>query len=182
MPTRNFRELLEAMPADRQRKIEKRFQKSLEAMPLDQLRKAQEMTQLQLAEILGVSQGEVSRLSTGPTSVSAHWLNISKLWAAGSRSERCSKIERCGSRSSRNSQATSVTCRSCGRWKPILAQRRYPAWRSTPSDCGGGPMSTLPSVVHPIPALARSGPRFNSHSSRHGSTQRILTVVPATEP
>ena len=57
MPTRNFRELLEAMPADRQRRIEKRFQKSLAAMPLDQLRKAQQMTQLQLAEILGVNQG-----------------------------------------------------------------------------------------------------------------------------
>ncbi len=28
MPTRNFRELLEAMPADRQRRIEKRFQKT----------------------------------------------------------------------------------------------------------------------------------------------------------
>ena len=46
MPTRNFRELLDAMPADRRRKIEKRFQKSLAAMPLDQLRKAQQMTQL----------------------------------------------------------------------------------------------------------------------------------------
>ena len=44
MPTRNFRELLEAMPADRQRRIEKRFRKSLAAVPLDQLRKAQEMT------------------------------------------------------------------------------------------------------------------------------------------
>jgi len=50
------------LPADRQRKIEKRFQKSLEAMPLDQLRKAQEMTQLQLAEILGVNHGEVSKI------------------------------------------------------------------------------------------------------------------------
>ena len=50
------------MPADRQRKIEKRFQKSLEAMPLDQLPKAQEMTQLQLAEVLGVTQGEVSKI------------------------------------------------------------------------------------------------------------------------
>ena len=62
MPTRSFRELLEAMPAERQRRIEKRFQKSLAAMPLDQLRKAQEMTQLQLAEILGVNQGEVSKI------------------------------------------------------------------------------------------------------------------------
>src|ERR1035437_10270291 len=62
MPTRKFRELLEAMPADRQRRIEKRFQTSLAAMPLDQLRKAQEMTQLQVAEILGVNQGEVSKI------------------------------------------------------------------------------------------------------------------------
>src|ERR1039458_1955212 len=62
MPTRNFRELLEAMPPDRQRRIENRFRKSLAAMPLDQLRKAQQMTQLQLAEILGVNQGEVSKI------------------------------------------------------------------------------------------------------------------------
>jgi DNA-binding XRE family transcriptional regulator len=62
MRTRNFRELLEAMPAGRQRRIERRFQKSLAAMPLDQLRKAQQMTQLQLAEILGVNQGEISKI------------------------------------------------------------------------------------------------------------------------
>jgi transcriptional regulator with XRE-family HTH domain len=62
MPNRNFRELLEALPAERQRRIEKRFQKSLAAMPLDQLRKAQQMTQLQVAEILGVNQGEISKI------------------------------------------------------------------------------------------------------------------------
>ena len=62
MPTRKFRELIEAMPRERQQRIEKRFQDSLAAMPLDQLRKAQEMTQLQLAEILGVNQGEVSKI------------------------------------------------------------------------------------------------------------------------
>jgi DNA-binding XRE family transcriptional regulator len=62
MPTRHFRELLEAMPAEQRRKIERRFQKSVAAMPLDQLRKAQQMTQLQLAEILGVNQGEVSKI------------------------------------------------------------------------------------------------------------------------
>ena len=55
MPTHKFRELLEAMPPDRQRKIEERFQKSLSSMPLDQLRKARAMTQLQLAGILGES-------------------------------------------------------------------------------------------------------------------------------
>jgi hypothetical protein len=62
MPTRNFRELIEAMPVDRQRRIEKRLQDSLAAMPLDQLRKAQEMTQLELAEILSVNQGEISKI------------------------------------------------------------------------------------------------------------------------
>jgi len=62
MPMRKFRELIDAMPPDRQRRIEKRFQKSLAAMPLEQLRKAQEMTQLQLAEILGVNQGEISKI------------------------------------------------------------------------------------------------------------------------
>ena len=62
MPTHKFRELLEAMPAARQLRIEKRFQKSLAAMPLDQLRKAQQMTQLRLAEVLGVNQGEVSKI------------------------------------------------------------------------------------------------------------------------
>jgi hypothetical protein len=62
MPTRKFRELLDAMPADRQQRIEKRFQKSLAAMPLDQIRKAQQMTQLQLAGILGVNQGEISKI------------------------------------------------------------------------------------------------------------------------
>ena len=31
-------------------------------MPLDQLRKAQQMTQLRLAEVLGINQGEVSKI------------------------------------------------------------------------------------------------------------------------
>jgi transcriptional regulator with XRE-family HTH domain len=62
MPTHNFRELLEAMPVERQQRIEKRFEKSLAAMPLDQLRKAQQMTQLRVAESLGVNQGEVSKI------------------------------------------------------------------------------------------------------------------------
>jgi hypothetical protein len=62
MPARKFRELLEAMPTERQRRIEKRFQDRLAAMPLDQLRKSQQMTQLQLADVLGVNQGEVSKI------------------------------------------------------------------------------------------------------------------------
>ena len=62
MRTRKFRELLDAMPPARQRRIEKRFQESLAAMPLEQLRKAKEMTQLQLAQVLGINQGEVSKI------------------------------------------------------------------------------------------------------------------------
>ena len=62
MPTRNFRELIEAMPPVRRQKIEKRFQESVASMPLDTLRKAREMTQLQLGEVLGVHQSEVSKI------------------------------------------------------------------------------------------------------------------------
>lgn len=62
MPTRNFRELMDAMPPERRRNIEKRFQESVAAMPLDALRKAREMTQLQLSEVMGVHQSEVSKI------------------------------------------------------------------------------------------------------------------------
>ena len=62
MSTRNFRQLIEAMPPARQQKIEKRFQESLADMPLDALRKAREMTQLQLGEVLGVHQSEISKI------------------------------------------------------------------------------------------------------------------------
>ena len=62
MATRKFRELLEAMPAERRQRIEKRFQDSIAAMPLDQLRKEREMTQLQVAQILDVNQGEISKI------------------------------------------------------------------------------------------------------------------------
>jgi transcriptional regulator with XRE-family HTH domain len=50
------------MPAARQQRIEKRFRKSLAAIPLDQLRKAQQTTQLRLAEVLGINQGEISKI------------------------------------------------------------------------------------------------------------------------
>ena len=62
MSTRNFRQLIEAMPPARRQKLEKRFQESIAAMPLDALRKAREMTQLQLGEALGVHQSEVSKI------------------------------------------------------------------------------------------------------------------------
>ena len=62
MATRNFRQLVEAMPPGRRMKIEQRFQESLASMPLDELRRTREMTQLQLGEALGVHQSEVSKI------------------------------------------------------------------------------------------------------------------------
>jgi DNA-binding XRE family transcriptional regulator len=62
MPTRKFRELLKAMPAERQRRIAKLVRDTLESMPLEEIRKARQMTQVKLAEVLGVNQGEISKI------------------------------------------------------------------------------------------------------------------------
>ena len=62
MPTGKFSELLDAMPAGRRRKIANRVRAKLASMPLDQLRRARQMTQVKLAESLGVNQGEVSKI------------------------------------------------------------------------------------------------------------------------
>jgi transcriptional regulator with XRE-family HTH domain len=62
MPTRKFRELVKAMPAERQRRIANRVRQSLMSMPLEEIRKARQMTQAKLADALGVNQGEVSKI------------------------------------------------------------------------------------------------------------------------
>jgi len=62
MPTRKFRELIDAMPANRRQKIAQRVRDTIAAMPLDELRKARQMTQARLAQSLGVNQGEVSKI------------------------------------------------------------------------------------------------------------------------
>jgi transcriptional regulator with XRE-family HTH domain len=62
MPTRRFSEILTAMPASRRKRIAGRVRETLAAMPLDELRKARQMTQVKLAETLGVNQSEVSRI------------------------------------------------------------------------------------------------------------------------
>jgi transcriptional regulator with XRE-family HTH domain len=62
MPTRKFRELLDAMPAERRHRIDQRVREAIAAMPLDELRRARQMTQARLAESLGVNQGEVSKI------------------------------------------------------------------------------------------------------------------------
>lgn len=62
MAARKFHELLDAMPAPRREKIERRVRETIAAMHLDELRKARQMTQTKLAETLGVNQGEVSKI------------------------------------------------------------------------------------------------------------------------
>jgi DNA-binding transcriptional regulator YiaG len=62
MATRKFNELMKAWPAERQQRVSKRVKDTLASMPLEELRKAQEMTQAKLAEVLGVNQGEVSKI------------------------------------------------------------------------------------------------------------------------
>jgi transcriptional regulator with XRE-family HTH domain len=59
---RNFKELREKMEPVRRARIEKRVQEALKAMPLDELREARELTQTQLAQVLQVSQGAVSKI------------------------------------------------------------------------------------------------------------------------
>jgi transcriptional regulator with XRE-family HTH domain len=59
---RNFKELREKMDPVRRARVEKRVQETLKAMPLDELRAARELTQVQLAQVLQVSQGAVSKV------------------------------------------------------------------------------------------------------------------------
>ena len=59
---RNFKELREKMEPVRRARVEKRVQEALKAMPLDELREARELTQTQLAHVLQVSQGAVSKV------------------------------------------------------------------------------------------------------------------------
>jgi predicted XRE-type DNA-binding protein len=62
MPIRKFKDLVRAMPAERQQKIANRVRQSLASMPLEEMRKARQMTQAKVAEALGVNQGEVSKI------------------------------------------------------------------------------------------------------------------------
>jgi transcriptional regulator with XRE-family HTH domain len=59
---RNFKELQAKMDPERRARVEQRIQASLAAMPLEELREARELTQNQLAQILQVSQGAVSKV------------------------------------------------------------------------------------------------------------------------
>jgi transcriptional regulator with XRE-family HTH domain len=59
---RNFKELQAKMSPERQARVEERVTQALAAMALDELREARRMTQVQLATVLRVDQGSVSRM------------------------------------------------------------------------------------------------------------------------
>jgi DNA-binding transcriptional regulator YiaG len=59
---RNFNELRAKMSTERRNRVEQRVNEALAAMPLDELREARDLTQTQLAQVLHVSQGAVSKV------------------------------------------------------------------------------------------------------------------------
>jgi transcriptional regulator with XRE-family HTH domain len=59
---RKFSELYEKMSPESRARVEERVKATLAAMPLEELREARELTQTQLAQILQVSQGAVSKV------------------------------------------------------------------------------------------------------------------------
>ncbi len=59
---RNFTELRTKMDPDRRARVEARVREALKGMPLEELREARELTQTQLARVLQVSQGAVSKV------------------------------------------------------------------------------------------------------------------------
>jgi DNA-binding XRE family transcriptional regulator len=59
---RNFKELQAKMDPERRARVVQRVQETLKAMPLEGLRDARELTQAQLAQVLHVSQGAVSKV------------------------------------------------------------------------------------------------------------------------
>lgn len=60
---RNVNEMIDALPAARRRRIEKRSRALLgEEMSLQELRRAREMTQARMAKRLGVAQKQISEM------------------------------------------------------------------------------------------------------------------------
>ena len=62
MPTRKFSDLTKNWPKERKRRVGARVHETLAKMHLDELRKARTMTQVSLGKVLGVNQGEVSKI------------------------------------------------------------------------------------------------------------------------
>ena len=59
---KKFRELVRAMPKERQARIRRRTDELLAELPLQELRRARELSQEELAEALGVNQATISKL------------------------------------------------------------------------------------------------------------------------
>lgn len=59
---RKFKDLRNKMSPERQAKAKAKTRELLDAMPIQQLRRARALSQVQLAEILCVKQGSVSKL------------------------------------------------------------------------------------------------------------------------
>jgi DNA-binding XRE family transcriptional regulator len=59
---RNFDELRMKMPPESRARVDERVKATLANLALDELRAARELTQQNLAQIFGVSQGSISRL------------------------------------------------------------------------------------------------------------------------
>jgi hypothetical protein len=59
---RNFRELEAKMTPEQRARIQTRVEEELARMPLSQLRLAQQMTQVRMAELLEMNQGNISKL------------------------------------------------------------------------------------------------------------------------
>jgi len=59
---RNFNELRDKMSPESRAAVEERVRQTLAAMPMDELREARALTQTQLATVLNVTQGAVSKV------------------------------------------------------------------------------------------------------------------------
>ncbi len=59
---RNFKELQSRMSPERRARVEERVQKAIQEMALDELRSARQLTQSELADVLKVDQGSISKL------------------------------------------------------------------------------------------------------------------------
>jgi transcriptional regulator with XRE-family HTH domain len=59
---KKYADLRAKMSAESRARVDARVRQTLEEMPLEELRNARELTQTQLAEVLQVSQGAVSKV------------------------------------------------------------------------------------------------------------------------
>jgi len=59
---RNFKELQTKMSPERRARVEDRVRKAVQEMALDELRSARQLTQSELADVLRVDQGSISKL------------------------------------------------------------------------------------------------------------------------